>query len=223
MANIKIYKDICDILSAGKTGVLATILNTRGSTPAGSLSKMFVIDGGPEIAGTVGGGRIESDIITEAKSVFLNEKTVRKTYTMNEDDIEGGVICGGEIDVLIEFIKPDLLEIYTELYERCFAGADTIVGTAIDDDQISRKFLIDREFSIISGNKGIDIESIKPAGNIFEKDKVLVIDKNDQRFIFEPVRGLNSLIIFGGGHISKYLANIAGICDFNVTIVDDRS
>ena len=38
----------------------------------------------------------------------------------------------------------------------------------------------------------------------------------------EPIKPLPSLIIFGGGHISYFLARIGKMVDFRVTIIDDR-
>ena len=39
----------------------------------------------------------------------------------------------------------------------------------------------------------------------------------------EPIKPLPALIIFGGGHISFFLARIGKMVDFRVTIIDDRS
>jgi len=39
---------------------------------------------------------------------------------------------------------------------------------------------------------------------------------------FETIKPLPALIIFGGGHISFFLARIGKMVDFNVTIIDDR-
>ena len=38
----------------------------------------------------------------------------------------------------------------------------------------------------------------------------------------EPIKPLPSLLIFGGGHISFFLARIGKMVDFHVTIIDDR-
>jgi xanthine dehydrogenase accessory factor len=38
----------------------------------------------------------------------------------------------------------------------------------------------------------------------------------------EPIKPLPSLIIFGGGHISFFLARIGKMVDFRVTVIDDR-
>ncbi|MBI4810229.1 MAG: XdhC family protein [Ignavibacteriales bacterium] len=40
--------------------------------------------------------------------------------------------------------------------------------------------------------------------------------------ILEPINGTPSLIIFGGGHVSKFVSQTAVMAGFRVTIVDDR-
>ncbi len=223
MANVKIYKHISRLLDSGKDGILATILNTRGSTPAGSMSKMFAIEGGPQITGTVGGGRIEADIIKEACGLFSTGKTIRQSYSMHDDDIEGGVICGGEIDVLIEFVESDYSGLYSLLYERCLSGMDSVVGTIINTvTNTSRKFLAEPDLTLLSGVADV-VDFLKEREfGLFKKNKAAILNIEDNEVILEPVKGLSSLIIFGGGHISKHLADFAERCDFTVTIVDDR-
>jgi xanthine dehydrogenase accessory factor len=41
--------------------------------------------------------------------------------------------------------------------------------------------------------------------------------------IIEPVTGQQDLVIFGGGHVSKYVGRSAAMAGFRVTVVDDRS
>ena len=49
MSAIDIYKKICSEIDNGRAGVLATIIKTRGSTPASELSKMVILDGGARV------------------------------------------------------------------------------------------------------------------------------------------------------------------------------
>jgi xanthine dehydrogenase accessory factor len=55
-------------------------------------------------------------------------------------------------------------------------------------------------------------------------------DRNETRriktehgeLILEPVSGRPHLLIFGGGHVSKYISSAASMSGFCVTIIDDR-
>jgi xanthine dehydrogenase accessory factor len=44
----------------------------------------------------------------------------------------------------------------------------------------------------------------------------------DGVLIIEPVAGIPPLIVFGGGHVAKYVSRAASMAGFSVTIVDDR-
>ena len=69
-----------------------------------------------------------------------------------------------------------------------------------------------------SGEKTIGtlIENIRKTG------KTQIITDKDSEIILEPVVGMYSVILFGGGHVSKFIADIAGKAGFAVNIVDDR-
>ena len=41
-------------------------------------------------------------------------------------------------------------------------------------------------------------------------------------FFLEPVFPQSRLVIAGAGHIGKTLAHLAGMLDFEVTVIDDR-
>ena len=85
---------------------LATIIRRRGSAPREVGAKMLVLPDGRCI-GTVGGGCAESDILTKAL-LLLREggRGIRICHVdMNvADAADEGMVCGGEIDVLLEEI-----------------------------------------------------------------------------------------------------------------------
>lgn len=224
MPNIDIYKKICLLLEDNRRGVLATIIKTRGSTPAGALSKMVILEGGSSIIGTVGGGCVEAEVITESKKVYQSGKQQRNTYHMTEDDVEGGLICGGTVDILLEPLSKDLLPVYKELIDRCVKGEDSILGSRISIKNDPEKFLLTENGQIPSGlasasgekTIGTLIEDIRKTG------KTQIIAEEDSEIILEPVVGMYSVILFGGGHVSKFTADIARKAGFAVYIVDDR-
>jgi len=54
------------------------------------------------------------------------------------------------------------------------------------------------------------------------RNETLRLKLTDGELILEPVTGSPSLILFGGGHVSKYVARAAAMAGFRVTVVDDR-
>ncbi|MEK7250329.1 MAG: XdhC family protein, partial [Bacteroidota bacterium] len=58
-----IYSQILSALQREERVVLATIIQTSGSTPAAALSKMLVTGAGTRLFGTDGGGCVEGDVL----------------------------------------------------------------------------------------------------------------------------------------------------------------
>lgn len=79
------------------------IVRKSGSIPRGAGSKM-VVDQNGIICGTIGGGKIEYDVIQTARNLCLNRDhtPVFQTFLMdNQSAKEDGMICGGSADVFI--------------------------------------------------------------------------------------------------------------------------
>jgi xanthine dehydrogenase accessory factor len=105
-----IYQALAELEKNGKSGVLCTIVRSRGSTPRRSGSKMLVFDDGNFI-GTVGGGEVESRVIQEALEALKSGNPKVLEYDMvNPKEGDPGV-CGGQLEVYVEPIlpKPTLL------------------------------------------------------------------------------------------------------------------
>jgi xanthine dehydrogenase accessory factor len=94
-----------ELLAARRAGVacaVATIAVTKGSVPREAGAKMIIYsDGGS--SGTIGGGKFEALVVTDALAALENTTPLLKTYPLHEGDAESfGAICGGEVTVLIE-------------------------------------------------------------------------------------------------------------------------
>ncbi|MFZ0744081.1 MAG: XdhC/CoxI family protein [Terracidiphilus sp.] len=101
-----IFEEISKLRREGKRGALATIVSVRGSIPSVVAAKMLVREDG-SIAGTVGGGCVESDVRKGAMEVMHDEKP--KTFSFNLDqrpDDDTGLVCGGSLQVFIEPVIP---------------------------------------------------------------------------------------------------------------------
>jgi XdhC/CoxI family protein len=98
----EIYIEMKRRLEQGARAAMATVLKTRGSTPQQVGAKMVIFDDGSFI-GTVGGGCVEADIWAEAREVLRTGKADIYHFNLNDEyeDAEG-MVCGGQMDVLIE-------------------------------------------------------------------------------------------------------------------------
>ena len=92
-------------LEQGNKIIIATVVNTKGSTPQKIGSKLLVRKDGSTV-GTLGGGCVEGDIWFEAKTM-LDENTAQesryKDYTLNQELAEQeGLVCGGTMFFLLD-------------------------------------------------------------------------------------------------------------------------
>jgi xanthine dehydrogenase accessory factor len=97
-----IYIEMKRRLDLGSRAAMATVVKTRGSTPQQVGAKMVIFDDGSFI-GTVGGGCVEADIWAEAREVLNSGKTDIYHFNLNDEyEDSEGMVCGGQMDVLIE-------------------------------------------------------------------------------------------------------------------------
>jgi len=98
----EIYIEMHRRLKGGSRAAMATVVKTRGSTPQQNGAKMVVFDDGSFI-GTVGGGCVEADIWAEAREVLNSGKAGVFHFNLAGDyEDDEGMVCGGQMDVLIE-------------------------------------------------------------------------------------------------------------------------
>tara|TARA_E500000331_G_C16918719_1_gene566750 strand:+ start:154 stop:483 length:330 start_codon:yes stop_codon:yes gene_type:complete len=85
--------------------ILATVVQTWGSSPQPVGSRMIVNENG-DFAGSVSGGCVESAIVRECLEIIRYEKPNKKIEfkVSNENAWELGLACGGEIIVYLEKI-----------------------------------------------------------------------------------------------------------------------
>ena len=84
--------------------VLCTIIHSRGSTPRHAGSKMLVFPDGTFV-GSVGGGEIESRVISEALAAYIDGVTRKLEYNMVDPSAGDPGICGGTVEVYVEPIS----------------------------------------------------------------------------------------------------------------------
>ena len=102
----KILEEAKDWLVAKQNIVLATVIQTWGSSPRPIGSRMIVNENG-DFSGSVSGGCVESAVVRECIGIIKNKKSFKKIEfkVSNESAWEVGLACGGEIAVYLEHIN----------------------------------------------------------------------------------------------------------------------
>ncbi|MDO9592212.1 MAG: XdhC family protein [Erysipelotrichaceae bacterium] len=98
---LDLYKSASDLMKANKPFALATIIESKGSTPRHS-GKMIVLPDG-SIIGTVGGGLAEKTVIDRALAAIKAGRSELVEMKLNSE-VENGLAmhCGGALKVFVE-------------------------------------------------------------------------------------------------------------------------
>tara|TARA_S200000501_G_C20401473_1_gene559418 strand:- start:199 stop:528 length:330 start_codon:yes stop_codon:yes gene_type:complete len=102
----KILEEAHDWVKVNQKVVLATVIQTWGSSPRPTGSRMIVNEKG-DFSGSVSGGCVESAVVRESIGLLKDNKPHKKIEfkVSNESAWEVGLACGGEITVYLEQIN----------------------------------------------------------------------------------------------------------------------
>jgi len=196
---VNVWRAAAELLRRGEAGALATVAGTRGSTPVPAGTKMLVGADG-RLAGTVGGGCVEADVIQAAGEARRTARPLLVTHHLNAD-LAGdlGLSCGGTVDILVEPLvgHPAYLAVLDAA-----AGERGIVTTAT-----AWPAGPDKTFAPLAAGERA------AAGAELSRDRARVIER-----LVPPPR----VLVFGAGHVGAAIGRAAHAAGFRVTVVDDR-
>lgn len=89
--------EVVKMYEKGEKGALATVIETKGSTPGKSGFKMLVTESG-RTSGTIGGGCVEEGVLEIARKVIKDREQRIFSFSLKGKT----AACGGRIRVMIE-------------------------------------------------------------------------------------------------------------------------
>jgi xanthine dehydrogenase accessory factor len=223
----KLYEEAIRLLGKKENFAMATVITSDGSTPRGPGAKMIIrADGG--ITGTIGGGSLEAAVMRKASDVIKNKKAEVEEFHLNPKDlIQLGMTCGGDLDVLIDYIDSadaEYLKIYTsmlELYKNRKASYLVTLIPSEEKEFIRRKQFIILEDGTAQGVALCDTAPFKPYISKGVSYKIVNYNSS-KKAIFEVINTPHMVYIAGAGHVGEKLAWLLNFVDFPVTVLDDR-
>src|SRR5881628_3412122 len=115
--------------SPGKVAV-ATLVNTRGTTPRKEGAKMLVGEGGAVLGSVTIGGCVDAQVIEQTEDVLTTMKPRLLELNLGDEEAwEIGLTCGGTIEVFVEPLTPEL---YVKVREHAARGGHAAIVTRLD-------------------------------------------------------------------------------------------
>jgi xanthine dehydrogenase accessory factor len=222
----RFYKEILKILSQRGKAVLATVIQQSGSAPRKGGAQMLIRENG-SFLGSVGGGRLEADVLREARTVMTEGKTKFLDFHLTGTEVaEAGMICGGDVELFLEPLPPALMDIFTQILEVQKKGEEAVLATIISEEPSRegavRKGLLSSEGNTI-GPIALDPKARQSAQEVIKEKRPQLILYEGKRLYLEPIFAEPTLYIFGAGHISRSIAPVASLVGFQVVVIDDRA
>ena len=102
----KILEEAYDWVQTNQKVALVTVIQTWGSSPRQTGSRMIVNEKG-DFSGSVSGGCVESSVVRECVDLIKRNEPSKKLEfkVSNEKAWDIGLACGGEIAIYLEQVK----------------------------------------------------------------------------------------------------------------------
>lgn len=226
-----IFFEIVRLIEAGQRFVVATIIRQSGSTPRQTGTRCLILENGG-IRGTIGGGRLEFDVITKAGKVMRSGKNALLQLRLAGEDVaQTEMICGGSVDVYLEPVVPGqtpATRLYEEIVHSLRGQQTGVLLTRVSDgmpaaDPSGQLFIKADDTYCGDAYAWAALPGLPQRFLELKSPQLFDADFTQPVVYAEPTQPDDHLYIFGAGHISTCLAPLAQAADFTVGVVDDRA
>ncbi|MBI3637298.1 MAG: XdhC family protein [Candidatus Rokubacteria bacterium] len=205
--------------SAGRVAV-ATLVNTRGTTPRREGAKMLVGEGGKVLGSVTIGGCVDARVMEEADAVLGTMRPQLIELNLGDEEAwEIGLTCGGTVEVFLEPLERD------GLYDRARAHAaggghgalvtrldtgakllvldDGTVAGRLGDAFLDERFAAEARESIDRGaSRSLALENIRAFAEVFAPPALL--------------------LVVGASHVAQPLVTLARTLGHRTVVLDAR-
>ena len=130
MTTRRLINQALEWIGAGHEVALATVVSTWGSSPRPVGSQLLIRDDNL-FQGSVSGGCIEGEVVTEALAAIRNNTIATLDFGVSDEDAwSAGLACGGQVQVFVQKVSSGLQSVFIELQAAC--GANKAVAFLID-------------------------------------------------------------------------------------------
>jgi xanthine dehydrogenase accessory factor len=222
----ELLRELLAALAAGRRAAWCRLVETRGSTPQKAGAAMLVYEDGAQ-AGTLGGGCVEAEVKRRALGLVAEGRADVCTFQLDSNyGWDDGLICGGRMKILVQPLSAEAEPYFRTLAEVAQRGegcTEALVFDAASGLPVATSFLLDENGRVLA-TLGVASQSQWPATlssalqPLSRRPRPYVL----QGVAFLPLLPRCRLVIVGGGHVGKAVADLAAELDFDIWVVDDR-
>ena len=199
--------------------VYCCVIETRGSTPQKAGSVMLVHADGSQ-SGTLGGGCVEAEVKRQALLASNDADALPAVLTFSLDDNYGwddGLICGGRMTMLAAPVRERDRDYYRLLAERIRSGTGC---TEIVSLANGNRYLFDSAGQPLAqlAAENLSSEVLAHLKRLADRPKPYV----QKGHTFLPTLTRITLLVVGGGHVGRAVAELAATVGFDIWALDDR-
>jgi len=211
-----IFKKAFEWLAEGREIAIATVIQTWGSAPQ-PVGSQLLIDADGNFVGSVSGGCVEAEVITEAADVIATGEPRALEYGVDDNAAwKVGLACGGSI------------RIFVQKMEKSRGSSDDLLHRLVADVETRRQVALVTDLAtgaqgLVHSPQDLGKELAPALEDAFRDDKSLAVAGDESELFINVFHPTIRLIIVGAVHIAQQLVPIARGLGHDVVIIDPRS
>ena len=208
---------------------LATLVNTRGTTPRKEGARMVVGERGDILGSVTIGGCVDAQVVEQAEDVLTTMRPRLLALDLGDEEAwEIGLTCGGTIEVFVEPLALDGSDdVATGLYERAQAraraGGRAALVTRLEGDGHGKLLLLDdgaRHGTL--GDPFLDERFAAEAQAALTTGVSRTLLLEGVRAFVEVVTPPSLLLVVGASHVAMPLVTLARTLGYRTAVLDGR-
>jgi xanthine dehydrogenase accessory factor len=213
--------------SAGKVAV-ATLVNTRGTTPRKEGAKMLVGEGGSVLGSVTIGGCVDAQVLEQSADVLKTMQPRLLELNLGDEEAwEIGLTCGGTIEVFLEPLGPSrtvggATDVYERVRRHTERGGHGAVVTRLDAEGAKLLVLDDGSIEGSLGGPALDAHFTDEARDALARRTSRTVSHGDVRAFVEVFAPAALLLVVGASHVAMPLVSLARVLGYRTAVLDGR-
>jgi xanthine dehydrogenase accessory factor len=222
------FDHIDELRQAGGRVAVATLVNTRGTTPRKEGAKMVVGERGDVLGSVTIGGCVDAQVIEEAEDVLSSMRPRLLELNLGDEEAwEIGLTCGGTIEVFVEPLALDrhddtAARFYDRLHAHARAGGRGGIVTSLESGGGKLLVLGDEVVEGSLGDAALDGRFVAEARTAIAAGASRTVQLEGIRAFVEVVVPPALLLVVGASHVAMPLITLARTLGYRTAVVDGR-